>query len=84
MTDHEIADLETLIKKQCEVIISRQRGQESELIKRQATIHKQVKVQPLTMLQRKELERQLSLDYYSFPVQPCVRSLYYISKIAQT
>jgi hypothetical protein len=36
------------------------------------------------MLQRKELERQLTLDYTSFPVQPCVRSLYYLSKIAQT
>jgi len=36
------------------------------------------------MLQRKELERQLTLDYTRFPAQPCVRSLYYLSKIAQT
>ncbi len=40
--------------------------------------------QPLTLLQRKELERQLTIDYGQFPAQPCVRSLYYISKIAQT
>ena len=35
------------------------------------------------MLQKKELERQLTLDYSNYTVQPCVRSLYYLSKIAQ-
>lgn len=35
------------------------------------------------MLQRKDLERLETLDYFQFPVQPCVRSLYYLSKIAQ-
>lgn len=35
------------------------------------------------MLQRKELEGFYELDYFGFPAQPCVKSLYYISKIAQ-
>jgi hypothetical protein len=34
MTDHEIADLEIIIKKQCDIIISRQKDKESELTRR--------------------------------------------------
>jgi hypothetical protein len=36
------------------------------------------------MLQKKELERQQTLDYFGFPAQPCVRSLHSLSKIAQS
>lgn len=94
MTDLEIANLESLVVKQCESIIKKKAGRNnSRSLKRvvpsasygntQET-GEQAKVQPLSMLQRKDLERLVTLDYLQFPVQPCVRSLYYLSKIAQT
>ncbi|TNV87812.1 hypothetical protein FGO68_gene7175 [Halteria grandinella] len=88
LSQPEIIDLEQIIMRQCQDIITLAHNKHRRLVPQSARERtpvktEQVKQQPLSLLQRKELERQLTLDFFQFPVQPCVRSLYYLSKIAQ-
>eukprot|EP00347_Sterkiella_histriomuscorum_P000612 403375175 len=87
MTDREIRDLEKIIVKNCDSIINNfvQTDTLIPLKNSNATLmNQQTKQQPLSLLQRKEIDHYQELDYSKYPAQPCVRSLYYISKIAQT